>query len=50
MWHVQGSGGLHTGFWSLDLSGKRPLGRLCVDRRIILEWVFENWDGWHGLD
>jgi hypothetical protein len=50
MWHVQGSRGVHTGFWWLDLSGKRPLGRLGVDGRIILKWGFEKWDGWRGLD
>jgi len=39
-----------TGFWWLDLRGKRPLGRLGVDGRIILKWIFEKWGGWHGLD
>jgi hypothetical protein len=24
-------------------------GELGVDRRIILKWLFNKWDGWHGL-
>jgi len=30
--------------------GKRPLGRSCVDARIILKWIFKKWGGGHGLD
>jgi hypothetical protein len=30
--------------------GKRPLGRLRVDGRIILIWIFKKWDVWCGLD
>jgi hypothetical protein len=26
--------------------GRRPLGDPSVDRRIILKWIFEKWDGW----
>jgi hypothetical protein len=29
--------------------GKRPLGRLGIERRIILKWVFKNWVRGHGL-
>jgi len=25
--------------------GKRPLGKTCVDERIILRWMFRKWDG-----
>jgi hypothetical protein len=30
--------------------GKRPLGRLGVDGRIILRWIFRKWDvgAWTG--
>jgi hypothetical protein len=24
--------------------GKKPLGRPCVDKRIILKWTFRKWD------
>jgi hypothetical protein len=31
--------------------GKRPMGRPCVDERIILRWIFRKWDVgvWTGL-
>ena len=30
--------------------GKRPLGRLGIEERIILKWVFKNWVRGYGLD
>jgi hypothetical protein len=31
--------------------GKRPLGRFCVGRRIVLEWILGIWGGklWTGF-
>jgi hypothetical protein len=30
--------------------GKTPLGRPGVDEKIILKWIFDKWDGGHGLE
>jgi len=30
--------------------GKRPLGRQRLGWRIILRWIFRNWDVEYGLD
>jgi hypothetical protein len=29
---------------------KRPLGRPCLDGKVILNWIFKKWDGGHKLD
>jgi hypothetical protein len=34
----------------LKLQGKRPLGRLGIEGRKILKWVFMNWVRGHGVD
>ena len=38
------------GIWVGKPEGKRPLGRLDVDGRIILRWIFRKWDvgAWTG--
>jgi hypothetical protein len=32
------------GIWVGKPEGERPLGRLDVDGRIILRWIFRKWD------
>jgi hypothetical protein len=36
---------VHTGFWWGDLRKGDHLGNPCVDGRIILKWIFKEWDG-----
>ena len=42
MWHVWGTGEVHTGFWWEDLMERDHLEDLGVDGRIILKWI--KWD------
>jgi hypothetical protein len=38
------------GFWLVNLREGDHLEDPGVDGRIILEWIFRQWDGGHGLD
>jgi hypothetical protein len=51
MWHVWGTGEVHTGFWWGCLIEKDPLKGLGLNGRIILKWMFKKWDWeiWTGL-
>jgi hypothetical protein len=51
MWHVWGTGELHTGFWWGDLRERDHSEELGIDGRTILKWIFKRWDGesWTGL-
>jgi hypothetical protein len=44
-----GRGQFHTGFWWGNLMEGDHLEDTGVDERIILKWVFEKWNGGHGL-
>jgi hypothetical protein len=51
MWHVWGTGEVHTWYWWGDLMERDHLEDLDVDGRIILKLIFKKWDGgaWAGL-
>jgi hypothetical protein len=43
-------GEAYTGFWWEILGERDHLENPDVDGRIILRWIFKNWDKGHGLD
>jgi len=45
----KGRGEVHTGFWWENLRDGDHLEDTGVDGSIILKWIFEKWDGGHGL-
>ena len=45
MWHVWGTVEVHTGLWWEDLRERDHLENVGVDGRIILKWIFKQWDG-----
>jgi hypothetical protein len=54
MWRVWGRGEVCTGFWWRNLRERGHKGNPDVDGRIILKWVFRNWErvmgtGWSWL-
>jgi len=44
------SGEAYTGFWWGNLRERDHLGDPGLDGKIILRWIFREWDGGHGLD
>jgi len=43
MWHVWGRREVHTGFKWGDMRARDHLEGLGVDRRIILNWIFNKY-------
>jgi hypothetical protein len=42
MWHVWGTGGVHTGFWFVDLRERDHLQDLGIDESIMLKRIFKS--------
>jgi len=52
MWHVWGTGEVHTGYgWGGQPMERDHLEDLSTDGRIILKLIFKKWDGeaWTSL-
>jgi hypothetical protein len=45
MWHVWGTGEVHTLFWWGDPRERDHLKDLAVDGSIVLKLIFKKWDG-----
>ena len=48
MYQVRGRGEVRTDFWKENQWEWDNLENLGLDVRIILKWIFKNWDG--GMD
>jgi hypothetical protein len=42
MWHVWGTGDVHTGFWWGDRREGDHLEDLRIDGRMIFKWIFKK--------
>jgi hypothetical protein len=48
MQRVWAWGEVHTGFWWADLREGEHVEVSSIDGKIILKWIFKEWDG--GMD
>jgi hypothetical protein len=46
--NTYGKGGVHTVFWWGDLIERDHLKDRSANGRIILKWIFDEWDGGTG--
>jgi len=51
MWHMWKTGHVCRGFWWRDMRERGHLEDIRVDGRIILIWIFKEWDrkAWIGM-
>jgi hypothetical protein len=51
MWHVWGTGEVHTGFCWEDMRERIHFEDISVDGRIIIKLIIKKWDGepWTGV-
>jgi hypothetical protein len=45
MWRIWGRREVCTGFWWVSLRERDHWGDPDIDGRIILRWIFSNWEG-----
>jgi hypothetical protein len=50
MEHAWERGDMYTRFWWGNVRERDHLGDPGIDGRIILIWIFRNWDVGYGLD
>jgi len=50
MWNVLWKREVHIGFWWGNLRERGSLEDVGVNGRVILKWIFNKWDGRHGVD
>ena len=45
MWHVRGTGEVHTAFWWGHPRKRDHLEDLGINEMLILKWILKKWDG-----
>jgi hypothetical protein len=45
MWNVWARGEVPAGFWWENLKERDYLEDLVLDEKVILKWIFNNWNG-----
>jgi hypothetical protein len=50
MWHIWGTGEVHTGFWWGYLRERDYMENVDMGGTVVLEWIFQEVGWGHGLD